>query len=62
MQILSGFLMLATIAAAMAWFHFGTAAVKRKMAHYLMASAAGDDARERAIAEAMKQTLRVEGE
>ena len=62
MQIVSGFLMLATIAAAIAWFHFGTAALKRKMAHYLMASAAGDDAREQAIAAAMKQTLRMEGE
>lgn len=62
MQIVIGFTTLAAIAALVAWCHYGPAKVKRKIAHYLMASAAGDDAREQAIISAMKQTLRLEGE
>lgn len=62
MQIVICVAILACIAAAIAWFHFGPAACKRKIAHHLMASAAGDDARDHAIAAALKQTLRLEGE
>ena len=62
MQVLAAFIVLALSAAITAWFYYGPAFIKRKAAHYLMASAAGDIAREQAVSAAMKQTLRLEGE
>jgi hypothetical protein len=60
MQIVLGCATLAALAAIGVWHHYGTAQVKRKLAHWLMASAAGDDARDAAVAAAMRQVVKLE--
>jgi hypothetical protein len=62
MQILLGFGVIAAMVVAVLWHYYGTAGLKRKVAHHLMASAAGDDARDAAIAAAMKQVVRLEAD
>jgi hypothetical protein len=62
MQIVLGFGVIAAMVMAGLWHYYGTATVKRKAAHWLMASAAGDDARDAAVAAAMKQVVRLEAD
>ena len=61
MEIAAGLLFIGACVAAWKVRVIGVPNAKEKAAHYLLASAAGDRARQSAFAAAMRQTVRLEG-